>query len=326
MPASSGYASPVTHMTALVLALDFGGSKLAAALVDAASGRVVSTLRCATPADAEASYAAMLALARALLIDAPDHPHAVGVSFGGPVQADGRVVRLSMHVPGWNDAPLADWIERDLGLPCAIANDADAAALAEQRYGAGRGLTPLLYLTVSTGIGGGIVIDRRMFRGARAWAGEVGHQTLDPNGPLCACGRRGCLEALASGLSIARAARQELDANEASSLANLPRDQVDARAVAAAAAAGDPLAGAVWDAAMGWLGIGIANAANVLNPACVVLGGGLTQAGDQLFAPVRRIVAERALDPALTVVPAALGEHVGVLGGVAIACNTLWKG
>lgn len=291
-----------------ILTLDFGGTKLAAGLIDAATGQVLAAARCPTPGNADLSYAAMRDMARQLLAHAVAPPRAVGVSFGGPVEADGRTVRLSMHVPGWERAPLAAWVERDFALPCTIANDADAAALAEWRYGAGQGASVLLYLTVSTGIGGGIVIGGAIHRGARAWGGEVGHQTLDPHGPPCDCGRNGCLEALASGRAIARDVAHT-------------GQQRTARDVADAAAAGDAAARAVWERAMGWLGIGIANAANILNPDLVVLGGGLTGAGELLFTPVRQVVAARALDPALRVLPAALGEHVGLLGGAAVAAT-----
>jgi glucokinase len=330
-------------MMSYILGLDFGGTKLAAGLVDPVSGAVITDARCPTPSGgAEASLAAMITMARDLLD--PKHvsgPHAkdlvganaltpsplhpfipsslhpftllgVGVSFGGPVEADGRIVRLSMHVPGWEGAPLADRLEATFGVSATVANDADAAALAEYRYGAGRGVRHMLYLTVSTGIGGGVIIDGRLHRGERAWAGEVGHMTLDPNGPDCPCGRNGCLESLASGLSIARAMRERFgDATH----------QVTAQDVASAAAAGDPIARDVWNSAMNWLGIGIASAANLLNPGCVVIGGGLTRAGELLFAPVRQIVAQRALDQRLVVLPAALGDDVGIIGGAALISN-----
>jgi glucokinase len=323
----------------LTLALDFGGTKLAAGLVDAKTGQVFAAEQCPTPDDAASGYAAMLDMAETLVVRAAEQPHAAGVSFGGPVEADGRTVRYSMHIHGWENAALATWIERDMVLPCAIANDADAAALAEQRYGAGREVMHLLYLTVSTGIGGGIVIGGTIYRGARAWAGEVGHQVLDPKGPPCACGRNGCLESLASGRGVARAAkvalnelRSNLDLLQAedmtpaqhnSSLLRLPIEQITAQTVAEAVATGDVLASTVWERAMTWLGIGIANAANVLNPALVVLGGGLTRAGALLFEPVRQVVAQRVLDPGLKIVPAALGEHIGLLGGAAIAADML---
>jgi glucokinase len=224
-----------------------------------------------------------------------------------------------MHIPGWEDFALAERLEQELAVSALIANDADAAALAEQRFGAGRGVRHLLYMTISTGIGGGVIIDRRLHRGERAWAGEVGHMPLMPNGPQCACGRRGCLEALASGLSIARAARERLQATAtSSSLRSLPAGQITARDVAAAAAQGDELARAVWEAAMGWLALGIAAAVNLLDPGRVVLGGGLTRAGELLFEPLRRIMSAHVLDPNTEIVPAALGDDVGILGGAVL--------
>jgi glucokinase len=349
-----------------ILGLDFGGTKLAAGIVDSASGAIVAGARCPTPpGGASASLAAMLDLARDLLEDRRSRiedrsvdPRSsildpqllgVGVSFNGPVAADGRTVRHSMHIPGWDDFELADRLERELSAQALIANDADAAALAEQRFGAGRGARHLLYLTISTGIGGGVIVDGRLHRGEHAWAGEVGHMPLMPGGPPCPCGRSGCLESLASGLSIARAAREQLQTRRrgtkdegqkgraspfalrpssrthsgllstaTSQLAALAPEQITARDVAAAAAQGDELARAVWDEAMSWLGLGIAAAVNLLDPGRVVLGGGLTRAGALLFDPVRRVVAAHALDPAVEVVPAALGDDVGILGGAAL--------
>jgi glucokinase len=316
-----------------ILGLDFGGTKLAAGMVDPTSGTVVASARRLTPSGgAAASLAAMLDLTRDLLEDRRSTVRSsildprlvgVGVSFNGPVAADGRTVRRSMHIPGWDDVALAERLEQELGLPVLIANDADAAALAEQRFGAGRDVRHLLYLTVSTGIGGGVVIDRRLHRGERAWAGEIGHMPLAPNGPACPCGRHGCLESLASGLSIAREARQQLrDWGRSSQLQSLPVDQISARDVANAVAQGDELARVIWEEAMGWLGLGIAAAVNLLNPGVVVLGGGLTRAGALLFDPVRRVVAARALDPAVEVVPAALGDDVGILGGAALLIDS----
>ncbi|MFQ3681972.1 ROK family protein [Roseiflexus sp.] len=306
----------------LVLGLDFGGTKLAAGLVDLTNGAVLARRSMPTPVagGARASLDAMLAMARELIDSASAPVQGVGISFGGPVAADGRTARLSMHVAGWENLPLAARVEAALGLPAIVANDGDAAALAEFHFGAGRGVHHLLYLTVSTGIGGGIIIDGQLYRGERAWAGEVGHQVLKPDGPPCPCGRNGCLEALASGLSIARETRLRLRGLEGafSVLSTIPPDSLTAHQVAEAAAAGDALARAVWNEAMEWLGIGIASAANLLNPGRVVLGGGLTRAGAMLFDPVRHVVMHRAMDPELTVVPAALGDDVGILGGAAL--------
>jgi Transcriptional regulator/sugar kinase len=184
----------------------------------------------------------------------------------------------------------------------------------------GRGVRHLLYLTVSTGMAAALSSTGAMHRGERAWAGEAGHQVLKPDGPPCPCGRNGCLEALASGLSIAREARLRLRGPDGATslLSAIPPGALTAQHVAEAAAAGDALARAVWNEAMGWLGIGIASAANLLNPGRVVLGGGLTRAGALLFDPVRHVVAQRVMDPEVRVVPAALGDDVGILGGAAL--------
>lgn len=293
-----------------VLGLDFGGTKLAAGVVDE-TGCVVASARCPSPPDADAGLAAMLALQATLR--SPELPiRAVGVSFGGPVEADGRSVRLSMHVAGWEGLPLAERLEAALGVPASIANDGDAAALAEYRFGAGRGVRHMLYMTVSTGIGGGIIIAGQLHRGEHAWAGEVGHMVLKPDGPACPCGRNGCLESLSSGLSVAREARSRLQHLR-------PHDptSLSARDVALAAHS-DPLARAVWDEAMMWLGVGVASAANLLNPGRVVLGGGLTGAGALLFDPVRRSATRHALDSRLEIVPAGLRADVGILAGAAL--------
>ncbi|MDZ4721505.1 MAG: ROK family protein [Roseiflexaceae bacterium] len=305
----------------LILGLDFGGTKLAAGLYDTSAGVLLARTQCPTPlaGGAIASRAAMLLLARDLLAAHTGTLAAVGVSFGGPVAPDGRVVRLSMHVPGWEQAALADWLEQELAVDARIANDGDAAAMAEHRLGAGQGVQTLLYVTASTGIGGGVIIANTLHRGQRGWAGEVGHMVLDPNGPPCPCGRNGCLEALASGLSIARDARIALDSDaNASILRTLPRAELSARHVAEAAAQGDTIAHMVWQRAMAWIGIGLGSAANLLNPGRIVVGGGLTRAGDLFFEPVRRGASQRAMDPELSIVPAQLGNDVGILGGVSL--------
>lgn len=298
-----------------VLGLDFGGTKLAAGIVDTSTGRVVHALRAATPAGgAETGWAAMRALGDQLISQSERPISAVGVSFGGPVEADGRTVRLSMHIPGWEGMPLAERCEQTFGVPGVIANDADAAGLAEYRFGAGQGCRHMLYLTVSTGIGGGVIINGTLHRGEHAWAGEVGHMILKPDGPACACGGNGCLESLSSGLSIAREAR----ANIPPSLQGRDPATITARDVAEAAVAGDVVAQQIWGTAMEWLGVGISSASNLLNPGVIVIGGGLTGAGEQLFAPVRRVMTYRALSKQVELRQAALGDVIGIMGGAAL--------
>jgi glucokinase len=304
----------------MILGLDFGGTKLAAGLYDPAASLLIGRQEIATPVagGAQASFAAMLQLADQVCKQHTRPLTGVGVSFGGPVSADGRTIRLSMHVPGWEQAPLADWLEQHFAVPARIANDGDAAAMAEYRLGAGRGVRHVLYVTASTGIGSGVVINGALHRGERGWAGEVGHMVLQADGPACPCGRYGCLESLASGLSIARDARAALAAGHTSSLRMLPIEAIHAQQVAQAVTTGDPLAQRIWMRAMHWIGLGIGSAANLLNPGRIVIGGGLTRAGELFFEPVRASARQQAMDAETTIVAAELGTDVGILGGIAL--------
>ncbi len=306
----------------LILGLDFGGTKLAAGVWRVGDGELLATRRRATDvtAGAEGDLAAMLAMSHELLdnIGGGDELGAVGVCFGGQVNAARGVVIVQMHVPGWEMFPLRETLAAHFGVPAAVENDGNAAALAEHRFGAGRGRPSLLYLTVSTGVGGGLVLDGKIFEGANGLAGEIGHMLVVPGGPPCPCGRRGCLEAVAAGPAIARAALARLGENpaRASLLRGIP--DLTAKDVAAAASQGDELAQEVLDEALGYLGLGVANAAVLLDPGCVVLGGGVTQMGEPLLTRVRAAVGERVFAPC-DVLLAQLGDDVGIWGGIAVA-------
>ena len=173
----------------LILALDFGGTKLGAGLVDVDAGVVAKHLRTDTPpgAGTRRSIEQMLEMARSLLAGSTGPVAGVGISFGGPVSADQRRVVTSHHVPGWNDLPLVDVVSDSLGLPVAMDNDANVQTLGEWRYGAGRGTRSFVFVNVGTGIGGGIVVDGQLIRGAHGIAGEIGHTVVDPAGPVCTC-------------------------------------------------------------------------------------------------------------------------------------------
>ncbi|MGH2458653.1 MAG: ROK family protein, partial [Chloroflexota bacterium] len=218
---------------ATYLGLDFGGTKLAAGLADE-SGRLLGFARC--PTDSAAGPNGALVALRGLVAGLPTSeapPAAVGASFGGPVDASCRRALLSHHGPGWEDFPLADRVEEIWQVPVKLENDANAAALGECRFGAGQGFRDVLYLTISTGIGAGIVLGGELFRGARGLSGELGHTIVAPGGPRCPCGKRGCLEAVASGPSIARAYAEK---------AGVPGARVSAADVFQRAAAGDGVA------------------------------------------------------------------------------------
>ncbi|MFQ5595459.1 MAG: ROK family protein, partial [Anaerolineae bacterium] len=270
----------------LLLALDFGGTKLTAGLAVAGQHHWQARRQAFSPPDADATYdfETMISLARSLLSDVEGKPAAVGVSFGGPVNAAEGIVLLSHHVPGWENTPLRDQLESSLGVPVSIDNDANAGALGEWRLGAGRDCQSLLYITVSTGIGGGWVLGGKVYHGADSVAGEIGHITVEHGGPACICGRRGCLEAVAAGPAIARRAQERLRAESQTGallrqLAGGAIETVTAKHVSQAAQAGDELARQVLDETARALGFGISYAISLMNPERVVVGGGVAKSG-----------------------------------------------
>jgi glucokinase len=235
---------------------------------------------------------------------------AVGIGSGGPLDAARGVLLAPPHLPGWHDVPVTELAEQAYERPATLENDATAAAAGEHRYGAGVGTRNMVYLTISTGVGGGVVVGGRLYRGANGNGGELGHVTVDWHGRLCrGCGRRGCLEAYVSGTSIAERARA----------AGL--QVATAEEVAAAARAGDPAATAVWDETVEALACGLTSIVNLFEPELVVLGGGVARSGEQLFGRARTWVLEHAMGPAggaVDIVHAALGDQVGVVGAAAI--------
>jgi glucokinase len=309
----------------IVLALDIGGTKLAAGVVSE-SGEVLADRVEVTDASvpAEAVLEKLMGMAGEAVGQAGvawGDLSGAGVSFGGPVDfPSGRTVTCH-HLAGWEGFPLREAVRDRSGLPTVIDNDANAAALGEATFGAARGCAHALYLTVSTGIGGGVIIDGRVYRGAASMAGEIGHTLVAPDGPVCTCGKRGCLEAVASGPSIARAAREALETGEASALASIPRSRLTAKDIAEAAVR-DTLAACIMGQAGEFLGIAIAGAVNLLNPNVVVIGGGVSGAGDVLFGPVREAVARYAVPESareLRLVAGELGQRGALLGAAALA-------
>ena len=277
----------------------------------------------------------MLRMARGLLTQVPGRLVAVGVSFGGPVDAARGLVRLSHHVPGWEENPLADRLRAELGAPAAVDNDANVAALGEWRFGAGQGAASLLYVTISTGIGGGWVLGGRIWGGADGMAGEIGHMIVRPGGTPCACGRRGCAEAEASGWAIAAKARTRLtdegrttkdEGDRLLTLADGRAEAVTAQMVAQAAEAGDALAQAVLDEAARALGSALGAAISLMNPERIVLGGGVTKAGARWWRTVRARARATAFDQSRTeIVPAFLGDDAPLWGAIALAEGMVGK-
>jgi glucokinase len=234
---------------------------------------------------------------------------AVGVGCGGPLDA-ARGVLSPPYLPGWHDVPLRALAERAYALPTVLENDATAAAAGEHRYGAGAGARNMVYLTVSTGVGGGVIVDGRLYRGSDGNGAELGHVTVDWHGRECrGCGRRGCLEAYVSGTSIAERAQEAGLAYET------------AEDVAAAAQSGDAGAARIWEETLDALACGLTSIVNLFEPELAVIGGGVSRSGELLLGPVRERVRAEAMTPAgrsVGIVPAALGDQVGVVGAAAI--------
>ena len=321
---------PLPQPDDLVLALDVGGTKLAAGVVTGA-GDVLSLV--IAPSRAEEGPEQMitrhLELGRRAVEEAGvtwPEVRAVGIACGGPLDPVEGIIQSPPNLPGWDDVPLVAVVREAFDRPTAVENDATAGALAEWWFGAGRarGVRHLVYLTISTGVGGGLILDGRLYRGAAGNAGELGHLTVEYEGRPCGCGRRGCLEAYASGTNIAARAREALASGAASSLAGRPA--ISAKDVAEAAAAGDELARRIWDETTAILGSAMANVLDVFNPDLIVLGGGVTRAGDALLVPVRRAGLAQAMAPAsrsADIVLAGLGEHLGIVAAASVAFDRL---
>ncbi|HWG03271.1 MAG TPA: ROK family protein [Trebonia sp.] len=308
-----------------VLALDIGGTKLAAGVVDDA-GKVAGFQAAPTMnhEGPDPVIARLFALARRALRAAPGPPvAAVGIACGGPLDGRRGVIMSPPNLPGWDRVPIGPLAEAEFGVPFVLLNDATAAAWGEYRFGAGRGPRSMIYLTVSTGVGGGAVVGGRLHTGTTGNGGEFGHVMVRPGGRACRCGRVGCLEAYASGTSIAERADERVRRGEATVLAG--DEPLTSAAVASAARAGDRLAAEVWDEATRCLGDALTDFVNVFEPGIVVLGGGVTRAGEQLLGPVRAIVERNAISPAVLSYASA-GEAAGVVGAGAVALDYMSAG
>jgi len=313
-----------------ILGLDIGGTKLATAMVTADGVchglQIEPTNRDEGP---DAVIARLFSQGRASITAAGlGAPWAVGISCGGPLNSQDGVLEAPPHLPGWIDIPIVEMTEREFGVPAVLENDATAAALAEFWFGAGAGANSLVYLTISTGIGGGTVIDGKLYRGATGNGGEHGHITVRPNGRPCTCGRRGCLEAYCSGTQIAARAKEAVSDAKGRGYSTMLSgiDSITAADVSRAAALGDAVASAVWQETLEVLGQGLSDLINVLEPDVAVLGGGVTRAGSMLLEPLQDIVRNSVMGreaDAVRLNLASLGDVVGVVGAAAVAWDRL---
>jgi glucokinase len=311
-----------------VCAVDIGGTKIAAA-IGTADGKMLARYQTATHKDPTAGVDWIVSVIQDWHVT--EKPGAkirgLGVGCPGPLDRTGGMILKAPNLGTWNEYPLRQELTNRLSLPVELENDANLAAIGEHRYGAGCGCQDLVYVTVSTGIGGGLVIHDELVRGLDDSAGEIGHMTIDPHGPACNCGSRGCLEAMASGTAIMDAAHTMIsvgNASEAMSEAYRKKGALTARDIAELAEKGDTVAASILDEAMISLGIGISNLITVLSPQIVVIGGGVSNIGERMFKTVRKQVQERVkLVPAekIAIVPAKLGGDSTLYGGFFLAAG-----
>lgn len=246
---------------------------------------------------------------------------AIGMASPGPLDPQTGVVLATPNIPEWVDFPLTEKLSNHFGVPAYLDNDANLAALGEWKFGAGRGHHHVLYLTISTGIGGGVIINDRLLHGFHGLAAELGHVVVLAGGPVCSCGYEGHLEALAAGPAITRYVNEQLEAGVRSELSQV--EPLNAYEVAEAARRGDTLAKKAYERAGEYLGIGVASFLHTFDPSIVIFGGGVSRSGPLLFEPFEASLRTHVFNPRylenLVITTAALGDDAGLLGALALA-------
>jgi len=309
-----------------IIAVDLGGTNIRAAYFPAPQPPYETIVKIPTEADQGADHIVdRIAEAVGQVMPAATEDLRIGVGSPGPIEPRSGVVLHAPNLKGFLNFPLKDHLQNKLHLPVALGNDADMACLGEWGFGAGKGTRNMLYITISTGIGGGIIINGQLVVGGAGLAGEIGHMTVDPNGAMCGCGHPGHLEALSSGPSMARDATAFIEAGEVSILRSVLEENGTLTAVdlSEAASKGDELARRVIAKAGSYVGLHIANLSHALNPEAVILGGGVVNMGELFLEPVHKAIRENILHEnylnSMKVVPAMLGDDAGIIGAMVLA-------
>jgi glucokinase len=322
-------------MERLNLGIDLGGSKILTAVVDP-QGRILSSDESVTPATEgrDIVIQSIVESAHSALQQASvtvSELSAIGMGAPGISNPEAGILFTSPNLPGWRNVLLRDIIQDKLGAKTFLINDANAAALGEFYFGAARGIRNFIYVTLSTGIGGGIMIDGKVYTGAIGTAGEIGHMTIDDDGPICNCGNRGCWETLASGTALAREAKHRIEEGAKTSIlkyADGDLEKVTAQVIHTAALQGDKFAKELIGRTGHYIGVGLINLINIFNPELIVIGGGLSNIGDMLLGPAFKTAGQRAYKEAFQAVrfaSAELGRNSGALGAAAFAFQEIRK-
>lgn len=297
---------------------DVGGTQIRVASFDVETLTLIKQKKIPTQSSGQLPEDRLLQLIKKIK---EDHTvKAIAVAAPGFLDPDLGIVYEAPNIPGWNNFPLKKILSNAFHVPVFIGNDANLAALGEWKFGAGIGHNNLLYLTISTGIGGGAIINNHLILGQKGLAGEFGHVTILPDGPICGCGKKGHIEALASGTAIKNYVNEQIAAGRASSLRKF--EKITGERITAAAQHGDELAIEAYNRAGYYLGIAVTNFLHMLNPSIVIFGGGVSLSGDLLFVPMRKSLQDRVVSPAylenLTFTTSQLGDDVGLKGALAL--------
>ncbi|GGF64810.1 glucokinase [Paenibacillus albidus] len=305
-----------------MVGIDLGGTKIAAALFDS-NGTMLKREQMETAGARTAGEIVQRMIEQIQSVSAGYPLAGIGLASPGAVNSREGIVINGTNLPGWTDVPLKLWMEEALGTEVRVVNDANAAAWGEYARGAGKGAQNMVYVTLSTGIGSGIVLDGKLLLGTDSYAGELGHNIVDPNGPQCSCGRYGCWEVFASGTAIRNSALGLMEERSSviTELARRDGEEISSRHVFEAMSLQDPLAMEVIGRSIDYMALGLANAVHTFNPDRIVIGGGVSRAGDLLF-PLLRVTTERLVmkpyQGTFTIVPAGLGDDVGLIGAAAL--------
>ncbi|MEO2509270.1 ROK family protein [Clostridium paraputrificum] len=310
-------------MKKYVIGVDLGGTKISTA-ISTIEGNILANVVLPTKAE-EGEVAVLGRIIQSIdevIVGSStsiDEVEAIGIGSPGPLDARKGIIITTPNLP-FKDYNLVQPLKEKYNIPVYLDNDANAAAIGEYMFGAGKGKESIIYFTVSTGVGGGAVLDGKVYRGHTSNALEIGHTTVDPNGPRCNCGNLGCLEAMSSGTAIAKKGKEAVSTNVETSLKKY--DTVTSYEVFKEAEAGDEVAKDIIDNALTYLGIGVANAIATFDPEMIIIGGGVSKAGDIVFDTVKKVVNKRcfkSMAESCEIVPAGLGSDAGVVGAVALA-------
>jgi len=311
--------------------IDLGGTNVVMVLTDT-KGNIISQGRFPTEASQGPDYVIknMAANMNAMIKEAGlknMQVKTLGIGAPGPLDSKKGIVMMAPNMPGWKNIKLKALMEKYTGIKTAVENDANCAVYGEKWLGAGRGMDNVVGFTLGTGVGGGIILNNTLIRGVSGTAGELGHIIVEVKGRKCGCGNEGCLETYASATGIANTAKDMLKKGSRSVLSDMVRgdiSKITSKHVYEAMVKKDNTASAAWDAFVGHLATGVAGMINALNPQVIVIAGGVINAGDRLFSPLRRETAARCFAApfkAVKIVPAELGEEAGAIGAAGVALN-----